>query len=581
VNDIGYRSPDIHFSRSRGEILLYAVYTVSSDSDEETKLIESNLTNTYEDTDKINYNFYTLNTYLNFKSKDGSYVINQSLNNYAFDVFINNPIMVEELDFSPNEDARYFVDVRTNSNMGIHAKIVNIGNYSVDYDQDIPFVVYKIYTISEDGITEFIYRYITIYFLDSTATNISSVEIYKMNNDLVEPRPMYDNSSSTNTIRDTSQGLVLYFSSFYQLPGNRTFVDYYLNGELIQTLTSSDPNDEGELIITITDVGIHRFVVRDLAGHTHAFFSSYTTLYIYLINNIIYQVNEEEPINYQIFNGEVKMTISDTVVGIGQIYDATNIGISVIKNGAVYEHKYEDKSLTFTEPGHYSVTLDILTSVSNDSYKEIDRVISTTYNFTIINPNVAQRSFSIPTSYGFIVEKLVKDNLDYTDSLTKFDSLWLSNGTTGSGIYDVTIKTYLTSLRAYKSFTFRVWISEETPSIIGSIKYGETTTSKITVFYNPGLIYTQIGDSYIALNNEKIIDIDATSINEVLPLELVENMTYYVQIFSADGQLISSYKFTKKEPLNSTAYLVIAIVVIFVVIVVILFILLRRKAKIR
>lgn len=580
-NDIGYKSDNIYFTRSRGEILLYAVYTVSGNSDQETKLMESNLTNTYEDTDKINYNFYTLNTYLNFRSKDGAYIINQHLNNYVFDSFINNPVMVEELDFSPNEDARYYVDVRTNSNMGIHAKIVNIGNYELDYDKVIPFVVYKIYTISEDGITEFVYRYITIYFLDSTATDISNVEIYKMNDDLVESRPMYDNSSTTNTIRDTSQGLVLYFDSYYLLNGNRTFVDYYLNGDLIQTLTSTDPNDESELSITITDVGIHRFVLRDLAGHTHAFFSSYTTLYIYLINNIIYEVNEEEPINYQVFNGPVKLSISDTVVGIGQIYDATNIGISVYKNGAVYQHSYVEKTLEFTEPGHYSVNLDILTSVSNDSYKEIDRVISTTYNFTIINPNVAQRSFSIPTSYNFIVEKLMKDNLDYTDSLTSYNTLWLSNGTTGAGIYDVTIKTYLTSLRDYKSFTFRAWISEETPSIAGSIKYGEETTSTITIFFNPGLIYTQIGDSYIAINNVKLMDINAESINEVTPHELVENTTYYVQIYNADGQLISSYKFIKKEPLNSTAWLVIVIVVVFVAVVVVAFILLRRKAKIR
>ena len=171
--------------------------------------------------------------------------------------------------------------------------------------------------------------------------------------------------------------------------------------------------------------------------------------------------------------------------------------------------------------------------------------------------------------------------MDYTDTLETYDSLWLSNGTTGSGIYDVTIKTYLTSLRAYKSFTFRVWISEETPSIAGSIKYGETTTSKITIYFNPGLIFTQIGDSYISVNDEKVMDINSESINEVLTHELTENTTYYVQIYNADGQLISSYKFIKKEPLNSTAWLVIIIAVGFVAVVVVLFIMLRRKAKIR
>ena len=77
------------------------------------------------------------------------------------------------------------------------------------------------------------------------------------------------------------------------------------------------------------------------------------------------------------------------------------------------------------------------------------------------------------------------------------------------------------------------------------------------------------------------MEINAESINEVLTHELTENTTYYVQIYNADGQLISSYKFIKKEPLNSTAYFVIFIAIGFVAVVVVIFILLRRKAKIR
>lgn len=373
---------------------------------------------------------------------------------------------------------------------------------------------------------------------------------------------------------------MLYFDAYHLLPGNLNYVEYYLNGELIDTLKATSTT-QTRLTTTISDVGIHRFVIKDLAGHTHSFYSNYTTLYIYLINDIIYDVNGESPINYQVFNDKVTLSISDTVIGIGQIYDATNIGIKVLKNGAVYEHDYANKTLEFTEPGHYSITLDILTTVSSAAYKEIDRVISTTYNFTILNPNVAQRSFSIPKSYNFTVEKFMKDNLDYTDTLDTLDSLWLSGATTGAGVYEITIKTYLTSLRDYKSFTFTVWVSEENPSILGSIKYGETTTSPIELYYNLGLIYTQIGEGYIAINDVKVAEINAESLNEVETYTLTEDLEYYVQIFNADGQLISSYKFIKKAPLNSTAQFIIFLVIAAVIVLVIVFIMLRRKAKIR
>ena len=83
----------------------------------------------------------------------------------------------------------------------------------------------------------------------------------------------------------------------------------------------------------VSQVGLHEFVIRDLAGRKHNFFSS-EKLQIYLINEILFTVNNSTPINNQIFNSDVKINIVFNL-GTIQLYNERSLNIVVTKNGQV------------------------------------------------------------------------------------------------------------------------------------------------------------------------------------------------------------------------------------------------------
>ena len=133
----------------------------------------------------------------------------------------------------------------------------------------------------------------------------------------------------------------------------------------------------------------------------------------------------------------------------------------------------------------------------------------------------------------------------------------------------------------YRTFDFSVWINNQSPVIISSIDPGTSTKDVITINYNPGLIYTQIGKGYITLDDQKIVDINSESISFVDTITISDRGEHWLKIFSEDGKLIGSYKFTKAEPMNGITKFVIIGIVIAIVVVAVLFLLLRRKGKYR
>ena len=75
--------------------------------------------------------------------------------------------------------------------------------------------------------------------------------------------------------------------------------------------------------------------------------------------------------------------------------------------------------------------------------------------------------------------------------------------------------------------------------------------------------------------------IDENSERVVQTMTINEKGTYIIKIVSDDGSLISSYKFTKNDPLNQTTKIILICVAIGVVVLVVLFLLIRRKGKYR
>jgi hypothetical protein len=341
---------------------------------------------------------------------------------------------------------------------------------------------------------------------------------------------------------------------------------------------------------SISTVGIHQFEVRDLAGRRHKFANNQTKLSIYMVNQILYRVNDQDPINNQVFNSDVRINIISSLAGI-PLYES-NIVVTVTHNGTTSVIGNNDGVLTFDKPGFYSVKMNANTILANTNPDVIDAAVSSTYNFVIVDPQIAQRSFNIKKSTNFAIEKLIKivENQQYDLTKTYKDDtslIWLEyadqkgNIIQGNSIWDITLRSYNEITNSYTSFNFRVWINDESPIILSSIPEGSITKENISINYNAAQIYSQIGNAYITINDDIKVEINEHSSTIVETIYISEKGTHYLKIFKADGTQVSSYKFTKSEPINNVTKIILICAAIGVAVVAIMFVLLRRKGKYR
>lgn len=357
--------------------------------------------------------------------------------------------------------------------------------------------------------------------------------------------------------------------------GNTIYLLHYYNGELVKRY-----NGESENSIEITRAGLHRFEIRDHCGNIQKW-DGQDHFDLYVINSVIYTLNDLNPIPNSFYNDEVKLSIVDKLGDENTIlytYVAT-----VLLNGKTLEGFAFDENgeYTFSTPGYYTITITATTPNSTQ--------LTETFSFTIINQNVAMIAFNIPTSYGFTIESIYKNQANMTDSLSSKSTLWLSAGDEvfGSGVFTINASYYDSSLSTTYYFSFKVWINEETPTILPSnYTYGTKTSKAITLQYNGAVIYSQIGLGYIRITNAKGSVLNEYVINEESPNEVI-NLTinatgeFMVALYNNEGKLVSSYKVIKTRPLNSSAKIIIIIAVSVTAVLTGVFIFLRKRLRFR
>ena len=69
-------------------------------------------------------------------------------------------------------------------------------------------------------------------------------------------------------------------------------------------------------------------------------------------------------------------------------------------------------------------------------------LVTSEYSFMLTYDDVSHLSLSLPSSYGFTIQKVYINDADITDRFTDTSSLWLSVGDTGKGLYTVTMSYY-------------------------------------------------------------------------------------------------------------------------------------------
>ena len=332
TNDLGYESTEINFTRAEGATILYSVYTKTYDG-YSTQLFESSYTTTYNG--KIVYHYYALDNFKNLDANDGS--PNKSKDHIEIVTNTNNKISYS------------FVKEKSNING------TNLAQGEVNH------AFYEIYSQGPDN--KFTFRYIQINFIAKATDDFSKLNLlYQTTTEGVTTNNSI-NISSTNILKTTKDEIILFFATpgYNQVVGNSISLTHYFNGQFVESVKIEELEHIDALSIdgsqetvsgfkmSIKTGGLHRFEFRDLAGNVSRF-AGYQYINICLVNSIVYNINEQEPVNGEIFNGDVILEVFTKLDNTTLYEDYT---IEVFRNSL--EHTYEVYNLNqyrFTQAGY-------------------------------------------------------------------------------------------------------------------------------------------------------------------------------------------------------------------------------------
>jgi len=383
---------------------------------------------------------------------------------------------------------------------------------------------------------------------------------------------------SAETAKWFKQGNFVFMLDKYSLNESYSSMDFTVN-----TATSVNSS-------TISGPGTHKIVFMDIAGNTHqfttsSFVSEKNVFKIHLLDQVIYYLTYDEEtkdsIQYGVFNNSVSLTLDQYYLNL-----LSNIQIRVTLNGtSTTDFTTNGNVYSFITAGKYVVKFD-----AKYNGKDLN---TATYNFTIINANASRLSFEYPSITGYEITKVIKDSRNITSTVLSSDgSLFVtaSDSSSGSGYYTVTLK-FGDGDDDLIEFSFL--ISDFVPTISCNISYGETSTSDIVLSYNANYIYRQIGECYINIlvyNSDSgtfytyqtvAISSDALSSTGASTITLSTSNSYFVQVKTVNGNVISSFRVNKADPLNMFAIIAIIIASIGAIVLLIVIIKLRTKMKIR
>lgn len=349
------------------------------------------------------------------------------------------------------------------------------------------------------------------------------------------------------------------------------------------------------LTTTLTGSGLHNITFKDFAGNQHVFAqTSYTpqnNYSIVLIDKVIYNISYKEkalnPIEYGVFNDAL-----DIIINPDYMSYYSQLTFLVTRNGNSYSNYTTNEAGTiysFTEPGKYTVTIS---AFYGEQKTMLNNVV---YNFTIIHSNSARLAYEFVEILGYEILEVKRNNQDITnifdtDKDGRVFSVFISPTSGGNGYYTIKLKY---GNRADQVLTYSFTINDYIPTISSNVKHGETTTGSIVISYNASTIYEQLGECYIKVltyNNDSktyynygTITIDAEKITSsgATSFEITRSNSYFIQVETKNGNIISSFRVNKTDPLNAMAIIIIVIAAIAVVVLIIVVVKLRTKMKIK
>ena len=418
-----------------------------------------------------------------------------------------------------------------------------------------------------------------------------------------------------STSETSFEQLKINFQAYYGIEENRIQVHVYkyLNGSYIEIGTTIYHSSNAPSYFYLDRAGSYRIMFTDSCtpANVHSFGNN-DYLTITFINEVPFVISYERetgevdengnPITERYTGEKVQKAVYNHPITIS-LYNVSNyfqsVGfprITVLRNGReITMTNPTATSYTFSDPGYYTITFSALSLQGSVEIRQSQ------YSFTILNANESRYSYSFANYKNYYVKSVAKNGIDITQSLieiSNFDTVMIGNQTylselalsygdekTGGGRYTITIcsnQSHLASILE-EDFTFDVWINSATPPLSISIAEGASTSDNITVSLNVQNFYNAIGDSYILVgpNRYEINSSTIAGYGETASFQITTSGTWYIQVYSASGNLLYSYKVYKTEPLNAFSIIAIVIGVIVLVVIIIITIKLRKRQRVK
>ncbi len=532
----------------------------------------------------------------------------------------NLPIEKPSAYFAKNELSAAYSEISTNDLPENDIPLyISTDELSVDPSTDLGASIDKTETSSDGKFTLYkitankINLYVGVLKVDKTSNLVSNLKITAENASNGESKQTIINvdpqeSLSYSVVQPSNTTVTLTFDPTSTetnkiLNKNTLELTMLYNDELVSTF---DINNSNGLIVNgktysfnILGNGRYTFIFRDKAGNTHTFNSTYTSseqLEINVIREVLVNVNGKAPVNNAFYNEPVVLTVLQD-----QRYSKP-VTVSAKLNGQAYTPAKVLNDYTFNAWGTYRVTLKSEINCEIDG-EPTSVVIEKRLVFTIINPREARQAIDLSALGSYDITSVnqvdtesgeVINNVSgkFAELLNKNEAMGmlltyqkLIDGLNVNGKVSYQINYTVTDNRyPTREESFVVTLNNEIPTIECTLAPGESTTKSFTITFNPGIIYMQVGDCSVFVNEEKVADINNASLG-VVTYTVSESQhgpgDYYISLRSSSGNVILAYKVVVKEPLNVWSIVIIVVVVAVVVTVVTIIIVLRTRMKIR
>ena len=488
-----------------------------------------------------------------------------------------------------------------NDSTNVKSELYHLSNKSQNTGNAPDFDAYFVITYIPDS-NNFVEEFYTFNLNGSINTNENLANVTTKS--LVIPE-LY------TTFRSTE----LQWTKYYGIVQNEISIEIFKDGvEMSPTVYTRTTGGKDYNYITLNHSGLYTIRFIDGAGNVQKFnrgeagqTDTFTLIFLKDVPFTVTYTDIESgekvtslPIKESVYNGEVTLTIDKETRT--KFYSLSGFPtISVKLNGEEYTNVFQDDtSYTFTESGYYEV------SFTATSYlPEVGTIRSEIYQFTILNANEHKYSYIYNRYSNYYVEKVVKNGTDITAQLVR--SLDIPTTTigrtnyltylplssvdekTGAGTYLITINSNDKSFKNGMRFTYQVIIKTGSAPIRISLAEGASTTKEIVIEFNQTNIYKELGECrlrIVPVNGDKIgaeyysQDITAQTLGDS-STSITATGTFFIQIVSPSGNLLYSYKVTKKEPLNAAAIIAIVISAVVVIALIVIIIKLRKRISVK